>query len=117
MQDFLQELDSTFPELSYYKQGRIQTSPGVEEISDSPMEYYRTVGAIIALLACYSSVVEEDFGLECVSAGERGPMSMDKVSHGLNSLQGGCIGECSRGVLERSSLGEYSRVFRGVPGV
>ena len=77
--DFLKELDCTFPELSLYKQGRIQTSPGVEEISDSPTEYYRTVGAIIALLACYASVMEDDFGLECVSAGERGPMSMDKV--------------------------------------
>lgn len=77
--DFLKELDDTFPELGIYKQGRIQTSPGVEEISGSPTEYYRTVGAIIALLACYSSFMEEDFGLECVSAGERGPMSMDKV--------------------------------------
>ncbi|CAE7689109.1 ATL1 [Symbiodinium pilosum] len=77
--DFLRELDETFPELGIYKQGRIQTSPGVEEISGSPTEYYRTVGAIIALLSCYSSFMEEDFGLECVSAGERGPMSMDKV--------------------------------------
>ena len=30
-QDFLRELDETFPELGIYKQGRIQTSPGVEE--------------------------------------------------------------------------------------
>ena len=30
-QDFLKELDDTFPELGIYKQGRIQTSPGVEE--------------------------------------------------------------------------------------
>lgn len=77
--DFLKELDDVFPELAIYKQGRIQTSPGVEEISGSPMEYYRTVGAIIALLSCYSTSLQEDFGLECVSAGNRGPMSMDKV--------------------------------------
>lgn len=59
--------------------GRIQTSPGVLEIGDSPTEYYRTVGAIIALLACYSSAHNEEFGLECVSAGQRGPMSLDQV--------------------------------------
>ena len=38
--DFLKEMDATFPELAIYKQGRIQTSPGVEEISGSPTEYY-----------------------------------------------------------------------------
>ena len=31
VQDFLKELDDVFPELAIYKQGRIQTSPGVEE--------------------------------------------------------------------------------------
>ena len=30
-QDFLKELDDVFPELAIYKQGRIQTSPGVED--------------------------------------------------------------------------------------
>eukprot|EP00913_Durusdinium_trenchii_P023278 g21856.t1 len=54
--DFLKELDDTFPELAIYKQGRIQTSPGVEDVGEF-----------------------EEFGLECVSAGNRGPMSMDKV--------------------------------------
>lgn len=78
-QEFLKNLDETFPELLIYKQGRIQTSPGVEEIENSPTEYYRTVGAVVALLACYSTAGGEDFGLEAVSAGQRGPMSMDKV--------------------------------------
>eukprot|EP00441_Pelagodinium_beii_P022603 CAMPEP_0197659190 /NCGR_PEP_ID=MMETSP1338-20131121/46512_1 /TAXON_ID=43686 ORGANISM="Pelagodinium beii, Strain RCC1491" /NCGR_SAMPLE_ID=MMETSP1338 /ASSEMBLY_ACC=CAM_ASM_000754 /LENGTH=499 /DNA_ID=CAMNT_0043235985 /DNA_START=85 /DNA_END=1584 /DNA_ORIENTATION=- len=81
---FFDLLDETFPELAIYRQGRIQTSPGVEEIEGSPTEYYRTVGAMIALLSCYSTAhgdfgMEEDFGLDSVSAGERGPMSTDKV--------------------------------------
>eukprot|EP00440_Ansanella_granifera_P009365 gb/GFBE01010148.1/.p1 GENE.gb/GFBE01010148.1/~~gb/GFBE01010148.1/.p1 ORF type:complete len:494 (+),score=139.43 gb/GFBE01010148.1/:1-1482(+) len=76
---FLDQLDDSFPELAIYRQGRIQTSPGVEEIDGSPTEYYRTVGAIVALLACYASAHGDDFGIECASAGERGPMSMDKV--------------------------------------
>jgi len=54
------------------------TSPGVVELEGSFTEYYRTVGAIIALLACYATANGDDFGLEAVSAGERGPMSMDK---------------------------------------
>mmetsp|Transcript_79351 Transcript_79351/g.190468 ORF Transcript_79351/g.190468 Transcript_79351/m.190468 type:complete len:492 (-) Transcript_79351:72-1547(-) len=76
---FLELLNHSFPELAIYRQGRIQVSPGVEEIGNSPTEYYRTVGAIIALLACYSSSLNEEFGLECVSAGKRGPMSLDQA--------------------------------------
>ena len=33
-EDFLKELDDTFPELAIYKQGRIQTSPGVEDVGE-----------------------------------------------------------------------------------
>lgn len=76
---FLEQLDEAFPELAIYRQGRIQTSPGVEEIENSPTEYYRTVGALVALLACYATSLGDEFGLEAVSAGQRGPMSMDKV--------------------------------------
>jgi len=76
---FLDMLDATFPELRIYRNGKIQTSPGVEEIEGSPTEYYRTVGAMIALLAAYLTVKEDEAGLQMVSAGERGPMSADKV--------------------------------------
>jgi len=77
---FLSLLDNSFPELKIYRSGKIQTSPGVEEIENSPTEYYRTVGAMIALLACYLMSKEGDIeGLQMVSHGERGPMSMDKV--------------------------------------
>lgn len=76
---FLDLLDNSFPELELYRRGRIQTSPGVEEVGNSPTEYYRMVGAIVALLACYSSAHDEEFGLECVSAGQRGPMSLDQA--------------------------------------
>lgn len=76
---FLDLLDNSFPELELYRRGRVQTSPGVEEVGNSPTEYYRTVGAIVALLACYSSAHDEEFGLECVSAGQRGPMSLDQA--------------------------------------
>jgi hypothetical protein len=77
--DFLKILDDNFPELKIYCTGKIQTSPGVEEIEGSPTEYYRTVGAMIALLSAYAAYKDDDFGLDCVSKGERGPMSMDKV--------------------------------------
>lgn len=76
---FLELLDSRFPELKIYRSGRIQSSPGVEEIEGSPTEYFRTVGAIIALLAAYLTCQGDPAGLELVSAGERGPMSVDKV--------------------------------------
>ncbi|CAE7655432.1 unnamed protein product, partial [Symbiodinium pilosum] len=78
---FLDLLDSSFPELQIYRRGKIQTSPGVEEAGNTPTEYFRTVGAIVALLACYSSAHDdkEEFGLNCVSAGKRGPMSVDQV--------------------------------------
>jgi hypothetical protein len=76
---FLRILDEQFPELKLYCIGKIQTSPGVEEIEGSPTEYYRTVGAMIALLACYASIQGDDFGMDCVSKGNRGPMSIDKV--------------------------------------
>lgn len=76
---FLRLLDLHFPELSIYCTGKIQTSPGVEEIEGSPTEYYRTVGAMIGLLACYAYVQGDDFGIQAVSAGQRGPMSMDKI--------------------------------------
>lgn len=76
---FLGMLDQHFPELKIYRSGRIQTSPGVEEIEGSPTEYYRTVGAMIALLAAYLSVQEDELGIKLVTAGERGPMSMDKA--------------------------------------
>eukprot|EP00928_Gymnodinium_smaydae_P025377 TRINITY_DN20229_c0_g6_i1.p1 TRINITY_DN20229_c0_g6~~TRINITY_DN20229_c0_g6_i1.p1 ORF type:complete len:621 (+),score=110.90 TRINITY_DN20229_c0_g6_i1:25-1863(+) len=77
---FLAHIDVTFPELEWYRGGRVQTSPGVEEIAGSPTEYYRTVGAIIAVLSVYStSKVSEQFGIDAVSAGDRGPMSVDQV--------------------------------------
>merc|ERR1719181_2490589 len=76
---FLELLDSLFPELRIYSTGKVQTSPGVEEIEGSPTEYYRTVGAMIALLAAYASIQDDYFGLDCVSKGNRGPMSIDKV--------------------------------------
>jgi hypothetical protein len=34
---------------------------------------------MIALLACYASIQGDDFGMDCVSKGNRGPMSIDKV--------------------------------------
>jgi hypothetical protein len=75
---FLATLDVALPELDLYRMGRVQTSPGIEEIAGSPTEYYRTVGAIIALLSVYACVTgESEFGLELVSAGDRGPMSLD----------------------------------------
>eukprot|EP00401_Gymnodinium_catenatum_P010616 CAMPEP_0117576498 /NCGR_PEP_ID=MMETSP0784-20121206/62835_1 /TAXON_ID=39447 /ORGANISM="" /LENGTH=114 /DNA_ID=CAMNT_0005375765 /DNA_START=39 /DNA_END=379 /DNA_ORIENTATION=+ len=49
--EFLELLNTHLPELKIYCNGRIQTSPGVSEIEGSPAEYYRTVGAIIALIA------------------------------------------------------------------
>lgn len=77
--DFLKLLDSHLPELKIYCTGKIQTSPGVEEIEGSPTEYYRTVGAMIGLIACYAMHKGDDFGLDCATKGNRGPMSMDKV--------------------------------------
>jgi len=77
--DFLRLLDSHLPELKIYCVGKIQTSPGVEEIEGSPTEYYRTVGAMIAMLGTYAYSVGDSFGLDCVAKGSRGPMSMDKV--------------------------------------
>lgn len=77
---FLRTIDELFSELRFYRTGRIQTSPGVEEVEGSPAEYFRTVGAMIALLAAYASANgDEEFGLQAVSAGNRGPMSLDKA--------------------------------------
>jgi hypothetical protein len=75
---FLELLDSHLPELKIYSTGKIQTSPGVEEIEGSPTEYYRTVGAMIGLLCCYATSIEDEAGIDYVSKGARGPMSMDK---------------------------------------
>jgi len=77
--EFLNLIDLHLPELKIYSQGKIQTSPGVEEIEGSSTEYYRTVGAMIALLAGYASVVDDEFGIDAVTKGSRGPMSMDKI--------------------------------------
>lgn len=78
--EFLQLIDSHLPELKIYCQGKIQTSPGVEEIEGSPTEYFRTVGAMIGLLAAYAvALMDDDFGIDAVSKGNRGPMSLDKV--------------------------------------
>jgi len=81
--EFLMLIGSVLPELQIYRTGKIQTSPGVEEIEGSPTEYYRTVGAMIALLAAYAtcnpSCDGDTFGLDAVSKGDRGPMSIDKV--------------------------------------
>lgn len=76
---FLELVDAQLPELAIYRLGKIQTSPGVVEIEGSPTEYYRTIGAMIALIACYAAVNGDEFGLETVSKGDRGPMSVDKV--------------------------------------
>lgn len=76
---FCELLNSHLPELRIYYTGKIQTSPGVEEIEGSPTEYYRTVGALIGLIACYATSMGDDFGMDCVSKGARGPMSLDKV--------------------------------------
>merc|ERR1719223_357177 len=77
---FLRTIDELLPELRFYRTGRIQTSPGVQEVEGSPAEYFRTVGAMIALLAAYASAHgDEQFGLEAVSAGDRGPMSLDRA--------------------------------------
>lgn len=79
-QALLQMFDMHFPELSIYRDGQIQTSPGTEEIKGSPTEYYRTVGAMIALLAAYIYMRgDEQLGLEICTGGNRGPMSKDKV--------------------------------------
>jgi len=78
-QAFLRLLDSNFPELKLYVTGKIQTSPGIEEIEGSPTEYYRTVGAMIALISAYATVNGDKFGLDAVSKGARGPMSIDKI--------------------------------------
>lgn len=79
-QGFFDLLDDLLPELDYYRRGRIQTSPGVQDVPGSPTEYYRTVGAIIALLSTYAVWKgDTSFGLEAVSAGSRGPMSVDAV--------------------------------------
>lgn len=85
---FLKMLDDQFPELKLYCIGKIQTSPGVEEIEGSPTEYYRTIGAMIALLATWATHSGDDFGLDCVSKGNRGPMSMDKVPGKFINLGG-----------------------------
>merc|ERR1719428_2129753 len=78
--EFLELIDSHLPELKIYCQGKIQTSPGVEEIEGSPTEYFRTVGAMIGLLAAYAvALMDDDFGIDAVSKGNRGPMSLDKV--------------------------------------
>lgn len=78
--DFLRMLDANFPELRFYRIGSIQVSPGVEEIEGSPAEYYRTIGAIIALLSVYIYTQgHQKEGIALVSAGDRGPMSTDKI--------------------------------------
>eukprot|EP00928_Gymnodinium_smaydae_P021821 TRINITY_DN18541_c0_g1_i1.p1 TRINITY_DN18541_c0_g1~~TRINITY_DN18541_c0_g1_i1.p1 ORF type:complete len:587 (-),score=70.79 TRINITY_DN18541_c0_g1_i1:113-1873(-) len=77
--DFLVLLDTYLPELQIYKEGQIQTSPAVHEKPGSHAEYFRTIGAIIALLAAYAAVHDDAFGLESVSEGKRGPMSLDQV--------------------------------------
>jgi hypothetical protein len=77
--EFFALCDAHFPELKIYCAGRIQTSPGVEEVEGSPTEYYRTTGALISLVSCYASSIGDDFGLDMVSKGSRGPMSMDKI--------------------------------------
>jgi hypothetical protein len=77
---FLDLLDKHLPELRIYSTGKIQTSPSVEEIEGSATEYYRTVGALVALLSCYAvSNGDSEFGLDAVSKGARGPMSLDQV--------------------------------------
>merc|ERR1719395_178884 len=68
---FLKILDDSFPELKLYCLGKIQTSPGVEEIEGSPTEYYRTVGAMIGLLCCYATSIEDEAGIDYVSKGAR----------------------------------------------
>jgi len=78
-EEFFELLDSNFPELAIYKTGKIQTSPGIEEIEGSPTEYYRTVGAMIALVSCYANSIGDEFGIDAVSKGARGPMSIDKI--------------------------------------
>lgn len=76
--EFMRTLDTMLPELQLYRMGRIQSGPGVVDVEGVFMEYFRTVGAIIALLAVYAQEVKSDpFGLEAVSAGDRGPKSMD----------------------------------------
>mmetsp|Transcript_10892 Transcript_10892/g.24747 ORF Transcript_10892/g.24747 Transcript_10892/m.24747 type:complete len:512 (+) Transcript_10892:81-1616(+) len=75
---FLDILDFHLPEMDIYRKGRIQTSPGVQD-DDTCVEYYRTVGTIIALLACYAMAHGDEFGLHAVSRGDRGSMSLDKV--------------------------------------
>jgi len=79
-QPLLKLFDLHFPELRIYRSGTIQTSPGVEEIQGSPTEYYRTVGAMIALLAAYVYTTgDEELALDICTGGNRGPMSKDKV--------------------------------------
>mmetsp|Transcript_27029 Transcript_27029/g.75371 ORF Transcript_27029/g.75371 Transcript_27029/m.75371 type:complete len:514 (+) Transcript_27029:84-1625(+) len=77
--EFLELLDIHLPEIKIYRTGRIQTSPGVSEVEGTPTEYFRTVGAIIALIAAWAYLNGDEFGIVAVSAGARGPLSIDKI--------------------------------------
>eukprot|EP00928_Gymnodinium_smaydae_P064653 TRINITY_DN47935_c0_g1_i1.p1 TRINITY_DN47935_c0_g1~~TRINITY_DN47935_c0_g1_i1.p1 ORF type:complete len:550 (-),score=65.49 TRINITY_DN47935_c0_g1_i1:188-1795(-) len=77
--DFFAMINTHLPELEIYTRGQVQTSPSVVEAPGSYAEYFRTVGAIIALLAAFADSRGDAFGLEAVSAGKRGPMSVDIV--------------------------------------
>eukprot|EP00928_Gymnodinium_smaydae_P032911 TRINITY_DN23725_c0_g2_i1.p1 TRINITY_DN23725_c0_g2~~TRINITY_DN23725_c0_g2_i1.p1 ORF type:complete len:532 (+),score=78.20 TRINITY_DN23725_c0_g2_i1:73-1668(+) len=77
--DFFAMIHTYLPELEIYTQGSVQTSPGIIETPGSYTEYFRTTGAIIALIAAFASSQGDSFGLEAVSSGSRGLMSIDAV--------------------------------------